>query len=88
MVKCGRVRGGGNCVSAHRLVLRVKQPKRGRIVRVAAFVNGRRMAIVRGRRISRVVLTRLPRGAFTVKLVATSSAGRRKVSVRRYRNCG
>jgi hypothetical protein len=54
---------------------------------VTVFVNGRRVKQVRGRRITRVAIKRLPRGVFKVKIVSISSRGSRAVSVRTYRGC-
>jgi len=43
--------------------------------------------VKRGRRVTRITLRRLPKGRFTVRIVALSSRGRRTISVRRYRGC-
>jgi hypothetical protein len=42
---------------------------------------------LRGHRITRFTLRRLPRGLYKVKIVAVSSRGSRTVSVRTYRGC-
>ena len=57
------------------------------IVRVLVYVNGRRVRTVRARRITRVVVRRPGRTAFRLRLVDVSRAGRRRVTVRRYRAC-
>jgi hypothetical protein len=75
------------CVDGRRFSFRIHQPRRGRIVRVVAYVNGRRAKVVRGRRVTRITLRRLPQASFIVRIVAVSSTGRRTVSVRRYRGC-
>jgi alpha-glucosidase (family GH31 glycosyl hydrolase) len=75
------------CVDRRKFRFTIDQPRRGRIVRVAVFVNGRRARVVRGQRVRRVVLRRLPRGRFTVRIVAHWSRGPRTVSVRRYVGC-
>jgi sulfoquinovosidase len=75
------------CVDRRKLSFRIHQPRRGRIVRVVAYVNGRRTRAVSGRRVTRFTLRRLPKGRFTVRIVAVSSSGQRTVSVRRYRGC-
>jgi hypothetical protein len=56
-------------------------------VEVTAFVNGKRVKRVRGRRVTRLVLRRLPRGRFRVRIVARTNLGTRTVSVRTYRGC-
>jgi beta-glucosidase len=52
------------------------------------YVNGHRVRVLTGRRLrSRVDLRGLPRGRFTVRIVARTRAGRKVVSSRRYRTC-
>jgi hypothetical protein len=75
------------CVDRRKFSFRVHQPRGGRVVAVAVYVNGRRVKRVRGRRVTHVVVGRLPRGVFTVRIVATTDGGSRTVSVRRYRGC-
>jgi hypothetical protein len=74
-------------VDRRKFTFRIHQPRRGRIVRVVAYVDGRRVKTKRGRRVRRFTLRRLPKGRFTVRIVALSSGGARTVSVRRYRGC-
>jgi len=75
------------CVDRRKFSFRIHQPRRGRVVSVVAYVNGKRVKRVRGRRVTSVTLKRLPQGAFTVRIVATTSRGSRTVSTRRYRGC-
>jgi hypothetical protein len=75
------------CVDRRKFRFTIDQPRRGRIVRVVVFVNGERVRVVRGRRVRQVTLRRLPRGRFTVRIVAHWSSGPRTVSVRRYVGC-
>ena len=59
-----------------------------RIVRVAAYVNGRPWATRAGRDIDRVTLTGLPRvGRMGVRLVTTHSTGSKVVSSRTWKGC-
>jgi hypothetical protein len=58
-----------------------------RVVKVEVFVNGRRTLRRRGRSIGRVAVKRLPRGKFTLRIVATQSNGSKLISTRRYRGC-
>ena len=52
------------------------------------YVNGKRVAVLRGRRLrTRVNLRGLPRGTARVKIVARTRAGRRFVVERRYKTC-
>src|SRR4051794_9272422 len=75
------------CVDRRKFTFRIHQPRRGRVVRVAAFVNGKRVLNVKKRRVTRVVLKRLPKGLFRVRIVATTNNGSRTISVRHYRGC-
>jgi pimeloyl-ACP methyl ester carboxylesterase len=84
-------RGGGSKGRACKkpsLTFRIPQPRGGRIVKVSAFVDGRRVKTVRGHRVTRLKLKR-PRGKknFSVRIVKVSDRGRRSVSVRHYRGC-
>jgi alpha-glucosidase len=88
--RCGHQPFGASrrrCVDRRKFRFRIGQPRHGRIVRVDVYVNGRRVKVVRGRRVRRVTLRRLPRGRFTVRIVAHWASGPRTVSVRRYVGC-
>jgi hypothetical protein len=76
-----------SCVDRRKFTFRIHQPRRGRVVSAVAYVNGKRVKRVRGRRVTRLTLKRLPQGAFTVRIVATTSRGSKTVSTRRYRGC-
>ena len=56
-------------------------------MKVDVFVNGRRTLRRRGRNIARVAVKRLPRGKFTLRIVATQSNGSKLISTRRYHGC-
>jgi hypothetical protein len=77
----------GSCKDVRKFAFRLHQPRGGRIVLATVYVNGRRVQTLRGRRVTRVVLRRLPVGVFKVKIVAVTSRGSRTVSVRTYRGC-
>jgi hypothetical protein len=83
--------GGGSspagCVDRRKFAFRIHQPRKGRIVRAVAYVNGKRKATKRARRVTRIVVKRLPQKNFTVKIIATAANGQRTVSLRRYRGC-
>jgi hypothetical protein len=57
------------------------------VTRVVVFVNGKRRLARRGHDLRRVTLSRLPRGRFEVKIVATQSSGSTLTSSRFYRGC-
>ena len=75
------------CVDRRKFAFRIHQPRHGSVVAVRVYVNGKLTRRLRGHRIVRVVLRRLPQGRFTVKIVARTSRGSETVSVRRYRGC-
>jgi hypothetical protein len=75
------------CVDRRKFTFRIHQPKTGRIVRAVAYVNGKRKASKRGRRVTRITIKKLPLRTFTVKIVATAADRQQTVSVRRYRGC-
>jgi hypothetical protein len=82
-------RGGPTgCANARRLVFRLPTAGGVRIVAVAVYVDGRRVKRARGRRLRSVRLPPLSsRGVHTIRIVTTTSAGRRHTTVRRYRAC-
>jgi hypothetical protein len=79
---------GGSCPKRQRLTFRIPQPRGGRIVKVTAYIDGKRVKRVSGRRIARLRL-KPPAGKtnFTVRIVKVASNGRRTTSVRHYRRC-
>jgi hypothetical protein len=75
------------CVDRRKFSFRVHQPRGGKVVKVVVFVNGKRVKQVKAKRVSRITLKRLPKGLFTVRIVATTDKGSRTISVRTYRGC-
>jgi hypothetical protein len=76
------------CANAGRLMFRLPTAGRVRIVSAAVYVDGRRVRRVRGRRLTSVRLPPLPsRGVHTIRIVTTTSTGRRRTTIRRYRAC-
>jgi hypothetical protein len=75
------------CIDRRRFSFRIGQPRAGSIVKVVAYVNGRRVKRVTGPRVTRLTLRRLPKGNFRVRIVATTDRGSKTVSMRRYRGC-
>ena len=74
------------CVDRRKFSFRIHQHRK-RVVRVRVYVNGKLRKTVRGRRVTRVRVTRLPQGLFRVKIVARTANGQRVTSVRTYRGC-
>ena len=56
-------------------------------MKVAAYVNGKRVLLRKGHKITKIHLKRLPRKTFRVRIVATTNKGSRTISVRTYRGC-
>jgi hypothetical protein len=80
--------GRRGCVVKRRLVVRVRQRGRVRLRYIRVYVNGRYRKTVRHRRVSAPIVIRfVPRGKFTVKLVARTTKGRKLTAKRRYKNC-
>ena len=77
------------CVRRARFVIRLRQPRHGRIVRAAVYIGGKRVKRVRGHRVRRLTLRR-PRGKadFRVVIVEWTATGKRLVTVRHFRRCG
>jgi len=75
------------CVDRRKFTFRLHHAPKARVVRVAAYVNGKRVLVRRGHNLRRVTLKRLPRRRFTVRIVSTQSTGSKLVSVRRYKGC-
>jgi hypothetical protein len=81
-------RRGGSCLRPARIAFNLHRREGTRIVRVAAFVNGKRRLRRSGRDIRRIVLRRLPRrGRMRIRIVATHSTGAKVVSSRRWNGC-
>lgn len=76
------------CVSRRSFRIRLRAPSGVTIAKAAVFVNGRRVDVVKGKRLSAPVnLKGLPRGRFTVKITVTTTTGRTVTDTRRYRTC-
>jgi hypothetical protein len=79
------------CVDTRKFAFRIHQPKKGRIVKAVAYVNGKRKAVAKskgGKAVRKISVARLPKNrVFTLKIVATAKDKRQTVSVRKYRGC-
>ena len=76
------------CRSRRDFSIRLRKPSRGRIRSAVVYVNGKRVRVLRGKRLrSRVNLRGLARGTYTVRVVVTTTRGQRIVRTRRYRTC-
>jgi hypothetical protein len=79
--------GSSTCVDKRKFTFHIHQPASGRIVRATAYINGKKVKTVRGTRVTRLILARLPKGRFTLKIVAQHASGKRTISVRHYKGC-
>jgi hypothetical protein len=80
--------GGGSCQRRPSVGFRLKRRDLGRVVRVEAFVNGRRALRRSGRNLRRMRLRGLPRaGTMRVRIVTTRSTGTKLISTRTWRGC-
>ena len=78
----------GSCRRPSRIAFRLHHVRGARIVRVVAFVNGRRVVRRSAYHITKLTLIRLPRdGKMTVRIVATHSSGSKIVSTRTWNGC-
>src|SRR3954451_2802844 len=76
------------CVDRRRFTFKIHQPHGGgRVVKVEAFVNGKRVLRRKGHKITKISLRKLPKKTFRVRIVATTNKGSRTISVRTYRGC-
>lgn len=76
------------CASRRSFRIRLRAPAGQRLRSARVYVNGHRVRVLRGRRLTAPVNLRgLPHGRFTVKVVAVTTAGRVLTETRRYRTC-
>jgi pimeloyl-ACP methyl ester carboxylesterase len=76
------------CLRPSRIGFKLHRMRGTRIVRVEAFVNGKRVLRRSGRDLGRVELSGLPRGGkMSVRIVATHSTGSKVVSKRSWSGC-
>jgi hypothetical protein len=84
-----RFRRCDECQSRRSFPIRVKNLRSGeRAVSAVVYVNGKRAQVIKGKRLrSRVVLSGLPKGSYTVRIVTRTNRGRTSTEIRRYRTC-
>jgi hypothetical protein len=79
--------GGGDCVDRRKFAFRIKQPRGGRIVRATAYLDGKKLKTVRSKRVTRLIISRFPKGTHTLRIVAQHASGKKTITTRRYRGC-
>lgn len=77
------------CVSRRNFRIRIRKLKGGFTITSAEVkVNGKRVAVLKGRRLTAPVdLRTLPKGRFSVAITATTADGRKISGTRKYRTC-
>jgi hypothetical protein len=75
------------CASRRRFTIRLRAPRGQRLRSARVQVNGRRVRVLRGRRLRARIDLRGLRGTVRVRIVARTRSGRRIVNERRYRTC-
>lgn len=76
------------CVSRRKFRIRLRTPKGVKVAQAEVKVNGKRVKIVKGRRLTAPVdLRSLPKGRFKVTIVVRLADGRRVQGTRTYRTC-
>jgi hypothetical protein len=76
------------CRSRRNFRIRLREPKADPLVKATVRVNGKRVRVLSGKRLTAPVdLRNLPRGRYTVKIVATTASGKVVQGTRRYRTC-
>jgi hypothetical protein len=83
-----RLPSNRRCVSRRRFRVRLREPNGLQIARAVVRVNGKRVKTVRGARITAFIdLRGLPKGRVRVRIVVTTSTGRKLRATRTYRTC-
>lgn len=75
------------CISRSKFSFRLRHAPNSRIVSAKAFVDGKRKLSKHGHSIKRLVLKRLPKGRFMVKVDATHDTGVEFISKETYKGC-
>jgi len=80
--------GRRRCLSRRSFRIRLKEPRGDALRSAEVFVNGRSVEVRRGERLTAPINLRgLPRGRYTVKIVAKTVLGKTIQGKRRYRTC-
>jgi hypothetical protein len=80
--------GKRKCLSRRSFTIRLKEPKGDALDTAAVFVNNKRVAVRRSDRITAPINLRgLPKGRYTVKIIAKTVLGKTITGTRKYRTC-
>jgi hypothetical protein len=88
-VQAARLPGARACIARRAVTIRLRRRVgRDRVVGAVVTVNGRRVRVLRGKRLRAPLrLTGLPRGTFRVMVSVRTARGRIYSSARTYRTC-
>ncbi len=76
------------CASRRSFPIRLRAPKGQRLLRANVFVSGKRVRVLKGRRLTaQVNLVGLPKGAVKVSVIARTTKGKLVRETRTYRTC-
>ena len=76
------------CVSRRHFTIRIRQHKGARIAKATLSLRGKRVRTVKGKRVTApIVLRGLPKGAFSLRIRAVTTAGKRLDGTRVYHTC-
>jgi hypothetical protein len=76
------------CVDKRKFKFKIHQPKTGSVTRVDVFVNKKRTKTVKGSRITKLSIARLPKkGRYKVRIVAFTTNLTQTISTRTYKAC-
>jgi hypothetical protein len=77
-----------SCVSRRSFRIRIRVPKGKKAISATVRVNGKKVRVVRGKRLRAAVRLRgLPKGRFSVRITVRLANGKRITGVRRYHTC-
>jgi hypothetical protein len=80
--------GAKRCLSRRSFRIRLKEPRGDALSVATVYVNGRRVEVRRGERLTAPINLRgLPKGRYTVRIVAETVLGKRIAGSRKYRTC-
>jgi hypothetical protein len=77
----------GRCSRRRSVRFKLHHARGARVVRVEAYVNGKRKLRRRGHDIRSIVLRKLPLKRFVVRIVSTHSTGSQLISTRTFKGC-
>jgi hypothetical protein len=84
----GKGKGKKKCMSRRSFTIRLKEPRGDALLSAVVFLNGKQIRARKGKRLTVPInLKGLPKGRYTVKIVAKTVLGRTITGKRKYRTC-